>query len=164
MLRAAAAAICAPASAEPTKTIGISFPHAGQPVVDIIMGYARKKAAVEGFKIIVDDPGDDLTKQVNTLDTWIDSHAVDAVVSAIPASPEVFGSAASRAVAAGIPWTSYAASVNGESAFLSWDHRQGGYELGTKAAESRSSLLSSSTQAIFVKTSDFSSATCFARF
>lgn len=120
--------------AQDNKTIGISFPHAGQPVVETILDFARKKADTTGYKIVVNDPGDDLNRQVGTLETWIDSDAVDAIVSVVPNSPDVFNSIAGRAKEAGIPWITYAASIDNQTAYLSWDHYEGGHLLGEKAA------------------------------
>lgn len=117
------------------KTIGVSFPHAGQPIVEKILNFAKDKGATMGYSIVVDDPGDDLTKQVGNLDTWIDGHAVDAIVAVVPNSPEVFNNIAKRARAAGIPWITYAASIDQESTFLSWDHKAGGRMVGEAAAK-----------------------------
>ena len=128
-------AVATAASAQDEKTIGISFPHAGQPVVETIIEFAREKGATMGYEIVVDDPGDDLNRQVGTLETWIDSGAVDAIVSVVPNSPDVFNAIAKRAEEAGIPWITYAASIENQSAFLSWDHLEGGRELGNIAAK-----------------------------
>src|SRR5688572_984602 len=112
---ATAATLAFSAYAQETRTIGISFPNAGQPVVETLLGYAQAKASTMGFQIVVDDPGNDLTKQFSTLDTWIESGAVDVIVSTIPNSPDVFNSVAGRAKDAGIPWISYAASIDAEA-------------------------------------------------
>ncbi len=123
------------ATADDVKKIGISFPHAGQPIVDRIITFARDKGAGMGYEIVVDDPGDDLTRQIGTLETWIDGRAVDVVVAVVPNSPEVFNAMAKRAREAGIPWVTYAASISNESAYLTWDHEKGGYMLGQEAAK-----------------------------
>lgn len=123
------------ATAEDVKRIGISFPHAGQPIVDRIITFAKVKGADMGFEIVVDDPGDDLTRQIGTIETWIDGKAVDVVVAVVPNSPEVFNTMAKRSREAGIPWITYAASISNESAFLTWRHEKGGYMLGEEAAK-----------------------------
>ena len=123
------------ATAEDVKRIGISFPHAGQPIVDRIITFAKVKGAEMGFEIVVDDPGDDLTRQIGTIETWIDGKAVDVVVAVVPNSPEVFNTMAKRSREAGIPWITYAASISNESAFLTWRHEKGGYMLGEEAAK-----------------------------
>jgi ribose transport system substrate-binding protein len=122
------------ASAE-EKKIGVSFPHAGQPIVEKILNFAKQKGAASGYTVVVDDPGDDLTKQVGDLETWIDGHAVNTIVAVVPNSPDVFNNIAKRARAAGIPWITYAASIDQESTFLSWDHKAGGRLLGEAAAK-----------------------------
>ena len=123
------------ATAEDVKRIGISFPHAGQPIVDRLITFAKVKGADMGFEIVVDDPGDDLTRQIGTIETWIDGKAVDVVVAVVPNSPEVFNAMAKRSREAGIPWITYAASISNESAFLTWRHEKGGYMLGEEAAK-----------------------------
>jgi ribose transport system substrate-binding protein len=117
------------------KVIGVSFPHADQPIVAKILSFAKDKAATTGYKIVVDDPGDDLTKQVGNLETWIDGKVVSDIVAVVPNSPEVFNGIAKRARAAGIPWITYAASITEESTFLSWDHKAGGRLVGQAAAK-----------------------------
>ena len=123
------------ATADDVKTIGISFPHAGQPIVDRLITFGKVKGATMGFEIIVDDPGDDLTRQIGTIETWIDGQAVDVVVAVVPNSPEVFNAMAKRSREAGIPWITYAASISNESAFLTWRHERGGYMLGEEASK-----------------------------
>ena len=123
------------ATAEDVKRIGISFPHAGQPIVDRLITFAKVKGADMGFEIVVDDPGDDLTRQIGTIETWIDGKAVDVVVAVVPNSPEVFNAMAKRSREAGIPWITYAASISNESAFLTWRHEKGGYMLGEEASK-----------------------------
>ena len=123
------------ATAEDVKRIGISFPHAGQPIVDRLITFAKVKGADMGFEIVVDDPGDDLTRQIGTIETWIDGKVVDVVVAVVPNSPEVFNAMAKRSREAGIPWITYAASISNESAFLTWRHEKGGYMLGEEAAK-----------------------------
>ena len=123
------------ATAEDVKRIGISFPHAGQPIVDRIIMFSKVKGADMGFEIVVDDPGDDLTRQIGTIETWIDGKVVDVVVAVVPNSPEVFNAMAKRSREAGIPWITYAASISNESAFLTWRHEKGGYMLGEEAAK-----------------------------
>ena len=123
------------ATADDVKRIGISFPHAGQPIVDRLITFAKVKGATMGFEIVVDDPGDDLTRQIGTLETWIDGQAVDVVVAVVPNSPEVFNAMAKRSREAGIPWITYAASISNESAFLTWRHEKGGYMLGEEASK-----------------------------
>jgi ribose transport system substrate-binding protein len=117
------------------KVIGVSFPHADQPIVAKILSFAKKKADSMGYTIVIDDPGDDMTKQVGNLDTWIGGHTVNDIVAVVPNSPEVFNDIAKRARGAGIPWITYAASIPEESTFLSWDHKAGGYLVGEAAAK-----------------------------
>ena len=123
------------ATAEDVKTIGVSFPHAGQPIVDRLLTFAKVKGEGMGLDVIVDDPGDDLTRQIGTIETWIDGGAVDVVVAVVPNSPEVFNAMAKRSREAGIPWITYAASISNESAFLTWRHEKGGYMLGEEASK-----------------------------
>jgi ribose transport system substrate-binding protein len=116
------------------KIIAVSFPHADQPMVQAMFDGAKAEATKRGYTLTIDDPGDDLNKQMGTINTWIDAKSVGAIVSGILNSPDVFNQAAAKSVAAGIPWISYAATISNESAFVSWDHQKGGYMIGEEAA------------------------------
>lgn len=115
-------------------SIGISFPEGDQPLVQSIIGFAKEKAEQEGYKIAFDDPKGDLNAQVSTIETWIESKQVDIVVGAV-FEPEVVKTIAKKSLDADIPWITYADQIDEQTAFLSYDHEEGGYMLGEAAAE-----------------------------
>jgi ribose transport system substrate-binding protein len=62
-----------------------------------------------GYSVILDDPGDDLNKQVNTIKTWISQKVP--VIIAVALNPEVFEGLAKQARDAGVIWLIYAAKL-----------------------------------------------------
>jgi ribose transport system substrate-binding protein len=131
-----AAAPAEPAPAEPGQggTIALSFPFADQPVVARIIDFATDQAEVRGYEFIVDDPGADLNRQIGTIETWIDSGDIAAIVSVVP-EPEVFTDAARQAKEAGIPWVTYASTIPDEVAFLGIPHYTSTILCGQTAAK-----------------------------
>ena len=115
-----------------TKTIAISFPNGSkQDAVLKEFEVAKETAAAEGYKLIIDDPGNDQQKQVNTIDTWI-QQGVGTII-AQPVSPETIESTAEKARAAGIKWITYANEIKNQDATLGFDHIAGGNAIGAAA-------------------------------
>ncbi|MEZ5407298.1 MAG: sugar ABC transporter substrate-binding protein [Acidimicrobiales bacterium] len=117
-----------------TKTIAISFPNGSkQDAVLKEFDVAKETAAAEGYELIIDDPGNDQQKQVNTIDTWI-QQGVGTII-AQPVSPETIESTAEKARAAGIKWITYANEIENQDATLGFDHIAGGNAIGAAACE-----------------------------
>lgn len=117
-----------------TKTIAISFPNGSkQDAVLKEFDVAKETAAAEGYKLIIDDPGNDQQKQVNTIDTWI-QQGVGTII-AQPVSPETIESTAEKARAAGIKWITYANEIKNQDATLGFDHIAGGNAIGAAACD-----------------------------
>jgi ribose transport system substrate-binding protein len=126
--------LASPAAATMSHTIAISFPNSNQPIVQSVFYFAKQEAAKRGYTLLFDDPGNDLNKEVGTIDTWITSKQVGAIEAVVP-EPQVFENIAKKARAAGIVWVTYAAQLHNEDATLTWDHYKGGYLLGTTAGD-----------------------------
>jgi ribose transport system substrate-binding protein len=131
------------------KTIAISFPNGTkQDAVLKEFEVAKATAAAEGYTIIIDDPGQDQQKQVNTIETWI-QQGVGAII-AQPVAPETIASVASKARAAGIKWVTYANKVDEQDATLGFDHVAGGNAIGKQACEYAKTKLGGSAKAVLL--------------
>lgn len=131
---AAAAATTSAAASGASKKIAISFPNGSkQDAVLKEFEVAKKTAAEEGYELIIDDPGNDQQKQVNTIDTWI-QQGVGTII-AQPVSPETIETTAEKARSAGIKWITYANQIENQDATLGFDHIAGGTAIGKTACE-----------------------------
>jgi ribose transport system substrate-binding protein len=120
-------------SAEVNKTIAVVFPNASNPIVQTVLDAAKDRASERGYELLINDPGNDLNKQVAAVQSYIQQE-VGAIVAVVP-EPDVFKPLVQRAKDAGVAWVTYAGSLEGEDAFVSWPHREGGELLGKEAAE-----------------------------
>lgn len=117
-----------------SKTIAISFPNSSAaPVVQNLFRIAEAKADELGYTLVLDDPGNDQAKQVNTIKTWI-QQGVAAIVSST-LDPEVVNGVAKEARDAGVKWVTFADSIENQDATLGFPHKEAGEELGKAAAE-----------------------------
>lgn len=119
-------------SAAQSKTIAIVFPNSSNPIVQIVLNAAKKQAKLRGYKVLVNDPGADLSKQVSVTQSYI-SQKVAAIVSVVP-EPKLFERVAAQARKAGVVWVTYADRLKNEDATVTWPHYEGGYILGRSAA------------------------------
>jgi ribose transport system substrate-binding protein len=122
-----------PAMAE-EKVIGISFPNAsiiGAVVTEIEA--AKKKGAEMGYKVVVDDPGTDLNKQINTLKTWTEQKIGCMVVNTM--QPAAFESVAKQARADGIKWITYGQKIHNQDATVGYAQYKDGHTLGEAAGQ-----------------------------
>src|SRR5690348_14506245 len=95
-------------------TIGISFPNATQEgAVQQEMTFAKQKAQQLGFKLVVDDPGQDLNHQLNTINTWIQQRYPALI--AVTLNPSVFGNVVKRADQNKVKWITYGSSLPGQA-------------------------------------------------
>jgi ribose transport system substrate-binding protein len=116
-----------------TKEIAVSFPnYSKSEALQSMMAVAQAEADKQGYKLLLDDPGEDLNRQISTLRTWI-GQRVPAIVAVAP-NPPAFEAVAKSAMDAGTRWITYAGALQNQDATLGFDHRQGGEELGTAAA------------------------------
>ncbi len=117
-----------------TKTIAISFPTYSQqagPTLEI--NTAKAEAKKQGYKLLVDDPGKDNTKQLSTIETWINQGVGTIVIQ--PLSTEPFEAVAIKARKKGIKWIVYANAMKNQDATLGFDHIQGGTQIATEAGK-----------------------------
>lgn len=114
------------------KMIAISFPNAsiiGAVVTEL--NAAKKKGAEMGYKVVIDDPGEDLNKQINTIKVWIQQKVAAIVVNAL--EPEAFESVAKQAMAAGVIWITYGEKLKNQDATVGYAQYHDGHALGTYA-------------------------------
>lgn len=129
----ALAAAARPAAAD-EKVIGISFPNAsiiGAVVTEIEA--AKKKGAEMGYKVVVDDPGTDLNKQINTIKTWTEQKIGAMVVNTM--QPAAFEFVAKQARADGIKWITYGQKIDNQDATVGYAQYHDGRTLGEYAGQ-----------------------------
>lgn len=116
------------------KTIAISFPNSSTVgAVTTTLNQSKRRGAEMGYKVIVDDPGSDLNKQISTLRTWI-QQKVPVIVCVTP-NPPVFEGIAKQARAAGIRWITYGEKLKNQDATVGYAQHDDGLKLGKYAGE-----------------------------
>lgn len=121
-------------AADSDKTIAISFPNSSTiGAVVISLNQSKKKGAEMGYKVVVDDPGADLNRQINTLKTWIQAK-VPVIVCVVP-QPKVFEAIAKQAREAGIKWITYGETLENQDATVGYAQYDDGKRLGENAGE-----------------------------
>jgi len=121
-----------PARAQDKGTIGISFPNASKEgAVQQEMTFAKQRAKELGYKLVIDDPGQDLNRQLNTLNTWIQQKFKSIVVVALNAG--AFGSVVKKANDAGVNIFTYGSSLPGETGQINLEQLKGGQTIGKLA-------------------------------
>ncbi len=125
---------CTPSAFAQEKIIGISFPNAsiiGAVVTEIEA--AKKKGAEMGYKVVVDDPGTDLNKQINTIKTWTQQKIGAMVVNTM--QPAAFESVAKQAMDAGVKWITYGQKIDNQNATVGYAQYHDGHALGEYAGK-----------------------------
>lgn len=121
-------------AADGDKTIAISFPNSSTiGAVVTSLNQSKKKGTEMGYKVVVDDPGSDLNKQINTLKTWIQAK-VPVIVCVVP-QPKVFEAIAKQARDAGIKWITYGETLQNQDATVGYAQYDDGKRLGENAGE-----------------------------
>ena len=122
-----------PANAE-ERIIAISFPNSstiGAVITSLEQAKVRGKEL--GFTVIVDDPGTDLNKQINTIKTWIQQKV--AVIVCVVLQPQVFVAIAKQAREAGIKWITYGEKIENQHATVGYAQYDNGRDLGEYAGK-----------------------------
>ncbi len=121
-------------AADLPKTIAVSFPNSSTiGAVVTSLNQAKKKGKEMGYEVVVDDPGSDMNKQINTLKTWIQAK-VPVIVCVVP-QPKVFEAIAAQARAAGIKWITYGETLENQDATVGYAQYDDGKRLGEHAGE-----------------------------
>lgn len=116
------------------RVIAISFPNSSTiGAVITSLEQAKVRGAELGFNVIVDDPGADLNRQINTIKTWI-QQGVAAIVCVV-LQPQVFVAIAKEARDAGIPWITYGEKIENQSATVGYAQYDDGRRLGEYAGQ-----------------------------
>lgn len=129
----AGAVLCAvpagPIRAQDIKSIGISWPNStNQSGVQVILKNARDRAVELGFKVIIDDPGADQNRQLNTITSWVTQRFPTIIVIALDTGP--FQNVVADARAKGTKIMTYGASLPGEAGLVAINNIPGGRVLG----------------------------------
>jgi ribose transport system substrate-binding protein len=124
----------AAATAADRPIIAISFPNSstiGAVVTEIEA--AKKKGNELGYDVIVDDPGKDLNKQINTLNVWIERKVGAIVCDGL--EPPVFEAIAKKARDAGVHWVEYGEKIANRDSTVGYSSGDDGKRLGEAAGE-----------------------------
>ncbi|MBB6469862.1 ribose transport system substrate-binding protein [Aminobacter lissarensis] len=117
-----------------SPVIAVSFPNSSlQGAVIATLEAAKKKGGELGYQVVVDDPGTDLKKQINTLNTWIEQKV--AVIVCVTLNPAVFESVAKKARSAGIKWITYAEKLQNQDATVGFSQYESAAVLGEYAGK-----------------------------
>ncbi len=122
-----------PANAE-GQIIAISFPNSstiGAVITSLEQAKVRGKEL--GYTVVIDDPGTDLNKQINTLKTWIEQKV--AVIVCVVLQPDVFVAIAKQARDAGIKWITYGDKIENQNATVGYAQYDDGRRLGEYAGK-----------------------------
>lgn len=120
--------------AQDAKTIAVSFPNSSKiGAVITTLNQAKLKAEQKGYKLVVDDPGSDMNKQINTIKTWIEQK-VPVIVVNVP-NPAAFEVLAKQARAAGLYWITYGDRIKNQDATVGYDQYSDGRKLGEYAGK-----------------------------
>ena len=132
---AAMAMATAPALAQDhEQIIAISFPNSSTiGAVTTSLNRSKEYGAEMGYRVVVDDPGSDMNKQINTIKTWI-QQGVPVIVAVVP-QPDVFESIAKQAREAGIKWITYGETLGNQDATVGYAQYDDGFRLGEYAGE-----------------------------
>lgn len=114
------------------KKIAVSFPNAS--VIGAVitsLEAAKAKGKEMGYDVVVDDPGTDLNKQINTIKTWVQQKVPVIVVNTL--QPAAFESVAKQAREAGIIWITYGQKIENQDATVGYAQYPDGRQLGEYA-------------------------------
>jgi ribose transport system substrate-binding protein len=115
------------------RTIAISFPnYARTPALQVEMEAAEERAAARGYRLVLDDPGSDLDKQVSTIQTWIPQRY--AAIIAVALDAKALEGVAKQATAAGVKWITYGSALQNQTGEVDMQQQAGGRVLGEMAA------------------------------
>ena len=116
------------------KVIAVSFPNSSTVgAVITSLEQAKTKGQSMGYTVVVDDPGNDLNKQINTLKTWIEQKV--AVIVCVTPQPNVFEAIAKQAREAGIKWITYGETLQNQDATVGYAQYDDGFRLGEYAGQ-----------------------------
>jgi|GEM_PF-1127710 len=111
------------------KKIGISFPNSSKEgAVQFELNFSKAYAQEQGWEAIIDDPGADQNRQLNTINSWIAEGYPTLIVVALDAGP--FQNIVPEAKEKGTKWMSYGAPMPGESGQVDMNQIEGGATIG----------------------------------
>lgn len=137
MVLAAALALAAcsteDAGSDADKTIAISFPNYSRtPALQVEMKAAEAEAERLGYTLVLDDPGEDLDRQVSTINTWIPQGY--AAILAVALDSTALSGVAKQATDAGIAWITYGSTLEHQTGEIDMQQTAGGTTIAQMAA------------------------------
>ena len=123
-----------PSNAQESKTIAVSFPNSSKiGAVIVTLEQAKQRAKELGYDLIIDDPGSDMNKQINTIKTWIEQKV--AVIVAQGANPNALEVLGKQAKDSGIYWITYGDRLKNQDATVGYQQYDDGRKLGEYAGQ-----------------------------
>jgi ABC-type sugar transport system substrate-binding protein len=113
-------------------TLAFSQPYTNSPTRTAIVRFASERATELGFNLLLDEANQDVARQVAAIETWISS-GVDAI-TVFPLDGAATVRLAQQALEAGIPWISYGAPSDPQSASVIFENPDGARRLAEAAA------------------------------
>ncbi|MBD0022130.1 substrate-binding domain-containing protein [Gordonia pseudamarae] len=116
------------------KTIAISFPNFSRtPALQVEIKAAQDEADKQGYKLILDDPGSDLDKQVSTIRTWIPQKY--GAILAVALDATVLEGVAGEVVKNGTQWITYGSTLKTQTGEIDMQQRAAGEQLAQLAGD-----------------------------
>lgn len=124
----------APAVDEPEEggAIGFAWTDTAIEVYKPLISGAREEAAARGYELLESNNGGDVTRQLADVSTWVGQGVTG--VAILPLDPSATSNAATEATAEGVIVIGYSDKIVGADGSTTFDHIQGGTELGEHAA------------------------------
>lgn len=122
------------AGSDADKTIAISFPNYSRtPALQVEMEAAEDEAERRGYTLVLDDPGEDLDRQVSTINTWIPQGY--AAILAVALDSTALAGVAKQATEAGTAWITYGSTLENQTGEIDMQQAAGGATIAELAAE-----------------------------
>jgi ribose transport system substrate-binding protein len=118
----------------PGTTLAVTWPNLSvTPAVLVLLHQAQKDGKALGWKVLLNDPGTALSKQVSTVKTWIQEKV--SAIMAVTLSTQVFEGLAKQATSAGVKWINYGSALKGQSSEITYRQANDGMKLGRYAGQ-----------------------------
>jgi len=117
----------------PTPQIGFAWTDPSIEVFIPLKAGAEEEAAARGYEVLYSNNGGDPVAQLADIQTWIGLGVAGLVI--LPLDPEATNNLATEANAAGIAVIGYSDPIEGQAGSTTFNHVQGGTDLGQNAAD-----------------------------
>jgi len=113
-------------------TVGFAWTDTAIDVYKPLIAGAREEAAARGYEVLESNNGGDAATQIADVQTWVAQGVTGVVI--LPLDPAATSNSAADAVEAGVIVVGYSDPIEGADGSTTFNHVQGGTELGEHAA------------------------------